>query len=93
MKAGENTEIIEDWSLHPAAEVETSLTVGSGWRREEYSESLQLAATDLLEPGMEMVTISRASQVTSDGDNVDNLNQLVRQVDNLNTWKFPRQVK
>ena len=31
--------------------------------------------------------------VTIVRDDVDNMNQLVRQVDNLNTWKFPRQVK
>ena len=88
-EAGENTEIIEDWSLHPAAEVKTSLTVGACWhghdqtlrhalegylaglsvlvgRREhsevlkclvQCSESLQLPATNLLEPGMELKLI------------------------------------
>ena len=81
--------IYHDWPLHPAAEVETSLTVGACWhgndqtmrhslqgylaglsvlvgRREhsevlkclvQCSESLQLPATNLLEPGMKMVTI------------------------------------
>jgi len=53
------------------------------------SESLQLPATNLLEPGMEMVTNSHGSQVTIDGDNVDNMNQLVRQVAYLNTREFP----
>ena len=42
---------------------------------------------------MEMVTNSHGSQVTIDGDNVDNMNQLVRQVASLDTWKFPPQVK
>ena len=32
------------------------------------SESLQLPATNLLEPGMEMVTNSHGSQVTIDGE-------------------------
>merc|ERR550525_605845 len=53
------------------------------------SESLQLPATNLLEPGMEMVTNSQGSQVTIDGDNVENMNQLVRQVAYLNTKEFP----
>lgn len=120
-EAGEKTEIIDDWPLHPAAEVETSLTVGACWhghdqtmrhglqgylaglsvlvgRREhsevlkclvQCSESLQLPATNLLEPGMEMVTDSQGSQVTIDGDNVENMNQLVRQVAYLNTREFP----
>ena len=53
------------------------------------SESLQLPATNLLEPGMEMVTNSHGTQVTIDGDNVDNMNTLVRQVAYLNTREFP----
>ena len=53
------------------------------------SESLQLPATNLLEPGMKMVTNSHGSQVTIDGDNVDNMNTLVRQVAYLNTREFP----
>ena len=53
------------------------------------SESLQLPATNLLEPGMEMVTNSHGTQVTIDGDNVENMNQLVRQVAYLNTREFP----
>ena len=52
-------------------------------------ESLQLAATNFLEPGMEMVTTSLGSLVTMYGDNVDNMNQLVRQVAYLNTREFP----
>ena len=48
------------------------------------SESLQLPATNLLEPGMEMVTNSQGSQVTIEGDNVKNINQLVRMVAYLN---------
>ena len=56
--------------------METSLTVGACWRRKDSevlkclvqcSESLQLPATNLLEPGMEMVTNSQGSQVTIDG--------------------------
>ena len=94
-----NPEIIDDWPLHPAADLKTSLAVGGCWqgsdrkmkhqlrgymaglsvlvgRREhsevlkclvQCSESLQLPATNLLEPGMEMVTNSHGSQVTIDG--------------------------
>ena len=118
---GQNTEIIDDWPLHPSADVKTTLTVGGCWhgsdmkmrhvlrgylaglsvlvgRREhsevlkclvQCSESLQLPATNLLEPGMEMVTNSHGTQVTIDGDNVDNMNTLVRQVAYLNTREFP----
>ena len=50
------------------------------------SESLQLAATNLLEPGMEMVTNSHGSQVTIDGDNVENMNQPAGQ-----TGRLPQQ--
>ena len=53
------------------------------------SESLQLPASNLLEPGMEMVTNSHGSMVTIDGDDVDNINKLVRQVAYLNTREFP----
>ena len=112
---GQNTEIIDDWPLHPAADLKTSLTVGGCWhgsdmkmrhvlkgqlaglsvlagRREhsevrshiiseiiseiltfpwlqvlrclvQCSESLQLPATALLEPGMEMVTNTHGTQV------------------------------
>ena len=116
-----NPEIIDDWPLHPSADVKTTLTVGGCWhgsdmkmrhvlrgylaglsvlvgRREhsevlkclvQCSESLQLPATNLLEPGMEMVTNSHGTQVTIDGDNVDNMNTLVRQVAYLNTREFP----
>ena len=38
---------------------------------------------------MEMVTNSHGTQVTIDGDNVDNMNTLVRQVAYLNTREFP----
>ena len=38
---------------------------------------------------MEMVTNSHGTQVTIDGDNVENMNQLVRQVAYLNTREFP----
>ena len=118
---GQNTEIIDDWPLHPSADVKTSLTVGACWHGHEMamkhvlrgylaglsvlvgkrehsevlkclvqcSESLQLPATNLLEPGMEMVTNSHGTQVTIDGDNVDNMNTLVRQVAYLNTREFP----
>ena len=116
-----NPEIIDDWPLHPAADLKTSLTVGACWHGSEMkmkhvlrgylaglsvlvgkrehsevlkclvqcSESLQLPATNLLEPGMEMVTNSHGTQVTIDGDNVDNMNTLVRQVAYLNTREFP----
>ena len=116
-----NPEIIDDWPLHPAADLKTTLTVGACWhgsdmkmkhvltgylaglsvltgRREhsevlkclvQCSESLQLPATNLLEPGMEMVTNSHGTQVTIDGDNVENMNQLVRQIAYLNTREFP----
>ena len=111
-----NPEIIDDWPLHPAADLKTSLAVGGCWQGEERkmkhqlrgfmaglsvlvgrrehsevlkclvqcSESLQLPATNLLQPGMEMVTNSHGSQVTIEGDNVENMNQLVRQVAYLN---------
>lgn len=118
---GKNTEIIDDWPLHPAANLKTTLTVGACWhgsdmrmrhglqgylaglsvlpgKREhsevlkclvQCSESLQLPATNLLEPGMEMVTNSHGSQVTIDGEDAENMNQLVRQVAYLNTREFP----
>ena len=120
-REGKNTEIIDDWPLHPAAAVETKMTVGACWHGHDMSmshmlrgylaglsvlpgktehsevlkclvqcsESLQLPATNLLEPGMEMVTNSHGTQVTIDGDNVENMNQLVRQVAYLNTREFP----
>lgn len=53
------------------------------------SESLQLPATNLLEPGMEMVINSHGSQVTIDGDSAKNMEQLVHQVAYLNTREFP----
>ena len=65
------------------------MQAGGGEEDEQCSESLQLPATNLLEPGMEMVTNSQGSQVTIDGDNVENMNQLVRQVAYLNTREFP----
>ena len=117
---GQNTEIIDDWPLHPAADLKTSLTVGGCWhgsdmkmrhvlkgqlaglsvlagRREhsevrshiiseiiseiltfpwlqvlrclvQCSESLQLPATALLEPGMEMVTNTHGTQVILEWD-------------------------
>jgi len=117
----DNPEVIDDWPLHPAADIKTTLTVGACWhgadlkmrhgltgylaglsvlpgRREhsevlrclvQCSESLQLPATNLLEPGMEMVTNSHGSQVTIDGEDAENMNQLVRQVAYLNTREFP----
>ena len=116
-----NPEIIDDWPLHPAADLRTTLTVGACWhgsdgemrhrlrgylaglavlagRREhgevlkclvQCSESLQLPATGLLEPGMEMVTNTQGSQVTVDGEDARNLEELVRQVAYLNTREFP----
>ena len=115
-----NPEIIDDWPLHPAADLKTSLTVGGCWhgsdmkmrhvlkgqlaglsvlagRREhsevrshiiseiiseiltfqwlqvlrclvQCSESLQLPATALLEPGMEMVTNTHGTQVILEWD-------------------------
>ena len=45
---------------------------------------LKLPATNLMEPDMELVTNSQGSQVTIEGDNVENINQLVRQVAYLN---------
>jgi len=116
-----NPEVIDDWPLHPAADLRTTLTVGACWhgsdlkmkhslrgylaglsvlpgKREhsevlkclvQCSESLQLPATNLLEPGMEMVTNSHGSQVTIDGEDAENMNQLVRQVAYLNTREFP----
>merc|ERR1712088_921521 len=117
----ENPEVIDDWPLHPAADIKTTLSVGACWHGAEHgmrhqlhgylaglsilpgkrehsevlrclvqcSESLQLPATNLLEPGMEMVTNSHGSQVTIDGEDVENMNQLVRQVAYLNTREFP----
>ena len=117
----DNPEIIDDWPLHPAADIKTTLTVGGCWHGHEMkmshqlsgslaglsllkgkrehsqvlkclvqcSESLQLPASNLLEPGMEMVTNSHGSMVTIDGDDVDNINKLVRQVAYLNTREFP----
>lgn len=115
----DNPEVIDDWPLHPAADIKTTLSVGACWhdlkmrhgltgylaglsvlpgRREhsevlrclvQCSESLQLPATNLLEPGMEMVTNSHGSQVTIDGEDAENMNQLVRQVAYLNTREFP----
>ena len=32
---GQNTEIIDDWPLHPSADVKTSLTVGACWHGHE----------------------------------------------------------
>jgi len=116
-----NPEVIDDWPLHPAADIKTTLTIGSCWhgsdlkmkhnlkgslaglsvlpgKREhsevlkclvQCSESLQLPATNLLEPGMEMVTNSHGSQVTIDGEDANNMDQLVRQVAYLNTREFP----
>ena len=116
-----NPEIIDDWPLHPAADIKTTLTVGGCWHGHEMrmmheltaslaglslltgkrehsqvlkcivqcSESLQLPASNLLEPGMEMVTNSHGSMVTIDGDNVNNVNTLIRQVAYLNTREFP----
>ena len=118
---GDSTEIIDDWPLHPSANVDTTLTVGGCWHGHEMrmmheltaslaglslltgkrehsqvlkcivqcSESLQLPASNLLEPGMEMVTNSHGSMVTIDGDNVNNVNTLIRQVAYLNTREFP----
>jgi len=116
-----NPEVIDDWPLHPAADIQKTLTVGACWhgsdmkmkhslrgylaglsvlpgKREhsevlkclvQCSESLQLPATNLLEPGMEMVTNSHGSQVTIDGEDATNMDQLVRQVAYLNTREFP----
>ena len=53
------------------------------------SESLQLPATSLLDPGMEMVTNTQGSQVTIDGEDAGNMEELVRQVAYLNTREFP----
>ena len=53
------------------------------------SESLQLPATNLLDPGMEMITNSHGSQVTIDGKDSKNMEELVRQVAYLNTREFP----
>merc|ERR1719430_1413633 len=117
----ETPEVIDDWPLHPAADIKTTLSVGACWHGAEHgmrhqlhgylaglsilpgkrehsevlrclvqcSESLQLPATNLLEPGMEMVTNSHGSQVTIDGEDAENMNQLVRQVAYLNTREFP----
>jgi len=116
-----NPEVIDDWPLHPAADLKTTLTVGGCWHgsdnkmqqqlngymaglavlpgRKEHaevlkclvqcSESLQLPATNLLDPGMEMITNSQGSQVTIDGADASNLEQLVRQVAYVNTREFP----
>ena len=116
-----NPEVIDDWSLHPAADLTTTFAVGGCWhgsegkmrhhlkgylaglavlpgRREhaevlkclvQCSESLQLPATNLLDPGMEMITNSHGSQVTIDGKDPKNMEELVRQVAYLNTREFP----
>jgi len=121
VEEGGNPEVIDDWPLHAAADIDTTLSVGGCWHGQENkmrhgltgymaglavlpgkrehgevlrclvqcSESLQLPATNLLEPGMEMVTNSHGSQVTIDGEDAENMNLLVRQVAYLNTREFP----
>jgi len=116
-----NPEVIDDWSLHPAADLKTTFAVGGCWHGNEgkmkhhlkgylaglavlpgkrehaevlkclvqCSESLQLPATNLLDPGMEMITNSHGSQVTIDGKDPKNMEELVRQVAYLNTREFP----
>ena len=117
----DNPEVIDDWPLHPAADLKTTFSVGGCWhgsdmkmkhvltgylaglsvlpgKREhaevlkclvQCSESLQLPATNLLDPGMEMITNSHGTQVTIDGKDPKNMEELVRQVAYLNTREFP----
>ena len=47
-----------------------------------------IPAFNLLLPGMEMVTNSLGSQVTIDGEDAENMNQLVRKFAYLNTREF-----
>ena len=47
-----------------------------------------IPAFNLLLPGMEMVTNSLGSQVTIDGEDAENMNQLVRKFAYLNNREF-----
>ena len=47
-----------------------------------------IPAINLLLPGMEMVTNSLGSQVTIDGEDAENMNQLVRKFAYLNSREF-----
>ena len=116
-----NPEIIDDWPLHPASDLKTTLTAGACWQgsdmkmrhqfkgylaglsllpnRQEYhevmrcivecGESLQLPATNLLDPGMEMITNTHGNQVTIDGKDPKNMEVLVGQIAYLNTREYP----
>ncbi|XP_076320590.1 calsyntenin-1-like [Tachypleus tridentatus] len=52
-------------------------------------ESLEEPSTDLLEPGMELMTNSEKTQVTMEGNNKENLEKLVSNVMYWNSRKFP----
>jgi len=116
-----NPEVIDDWPLHPASDLKTTLTAGGCWQgsdmkmrhqfkgflaglsvlpnKQEYhevmrcivecGESLQLPATNLLDPGMEMITNTHGNQVTIDGKDPKNMQVLVGQIAYLNTREYP----
>ncbi|XP_013773618.1 calsyntenin-1-like [Limulus polyphemus] len=52
-------------------------------------ESLEEPPVDLLEPGMELMTNSKKTQVTIEGNSQENLEKLVSNVMYLNTREFP----
>lgn len=116
-----NPEVIDDWPLHPAKGINTTLVVGACWQGSDNrtkhnfrgylaglsvlvglneepdvltclrrcQEGIDVPPKDYLQPGTQLLTNSDLTEVRVDGDNLTNVETLLRRIGYSNTRRFP----
>lgn len=116
-----NPDIVDDWPLHPAKGINTTLVVGACWQGKENKmlfhfrgylaglsvlrghtespevlsclhrckEGLEVPPSNMLEPGMELLSNSELTEVTIEGNKKSNLEDLMAQIGYVNSREFP----
>lgn len=116
-----NPEVIDDWPLHPAKGINTSLSVGACWQGSENKfkhyfrgylaglsiltgktedprvlsclhkckESLEVPGMEAVQPGMQLMTNTDMTEITVEGDNSTDIENLIRRVGYINSREFP----
>ncbi|XP_021955255.1 calsyntenin-1 [Folsomia candida] len=116
-----NPEVIDDWPLHPAKGVNTSLSIGACWQGSENKfkhhfrgylaglslllgkmedpgvlsclhkckESLEVPGMEVVQPGMQLMTNTDMTEITVEGENTTDIENLIRHVGYINSREFP----
>jgi len=116
-----NPEVIDDWPLHPAKGLNTSLSIGACWQGSENKfkhhfrgymaglsllvgkiedpsvltclhkckESLEVPGMEVVQPGMQLMTNTDMTEITVEGDNTTDIENLIRRVGYINSREFP----